>query len=305
MSMESKSHEIIVIAGGTGLIGKSMVAYFKQHGHEVRVLSRKPSQPQNGLFHWDPAKKVIDSHALEGVTTLINLSGVGIADARWTASRKQEIIESRVLPTLFLAEITRNNPTLKQYISASGINCYGYENPTRMHEETDAFGTDYLSQVVEKWEQAADAFVEICPVAKIRISVVLTSTGGAVETMAKPVRMGFSAALGSGKQWMPWIHYRDLIRMFDQVMLKRASGAFNAVGKVVNNADFMDSLTTSLGKKRWLPNAPGFVLKIALGEMASMLLNGVNASNEAIKNTGFQFDFEEIDAAFQDLFGKK
>lgn len=294
--------QIILLAGGTGMIGKQMQDFLLNRGHEVRILSRKPSNLSKHIFHWQPTKNEIDTAALVGVTTIINLSGAGIADERWTTDRKKEMINSRVVPTQFLASLAPKMPDLKQYISASGINCYGYDNHAKVYQENDSFGKDFLSQVVEKWEHAADAFSPFCVVTKIRTSVVLTSKGGALGTIAKPIKMGLTSALGTGKQWMPWIHIDDLVGMFNFVMENRLEGSFNANAKIINNLEFTDALAKQLGRKRWLPNAPAFVLKVILGEMSSVVLEGVNASNEKIKKAGFVFQYEKLGDALKQIY---
>ena len=296
--------QIILLAGGTGLIGKQMHAYLRKQEHEVRILTRKRSDFTKNIFHWNPLKQEIDSAALEGVSTIINLSGAGIADKRWTVERKREMIDSRVIPAQFLASLAPQMPDLKQYISASGINCYGYENPSKIYTELDAFGKDFLSQVVEKWEKAADSFAPFCIVSKIRISVVLTAEGGALETIAKPIKLGFTSALGSGKQWMPWIHINDLVHLFNFVMENRLEGSFNANAKIVNNTEFTDILAKQFDKKRWLPNVPAFVLKTILGEMSTVVLEGVNVSNDKIKKAGFAFQFENLGVAMKSIYKK-
>lgn len=294
--------QVILLAGGTGLIGQEMQQFLIHAGHEVRVLSRKPSDLSINQFHWDPSNEEIDRAALDGVTTIINLSGAGIADKRWTAERKKELIDSRIVPAQFLASFAGEMPRLQQYISASGINSYGYDQIEKIHTENDPFGTDFLSQVVQQWETAADAFLPFCTVSKIRISLVIAKKGGALETIAKPMKFGIASALGSGKQWMPWIHLTDLVRLFDFVMEHRLAGSFNAVGKVVSNQEFTRVLAKQLNKKMWLPNAPAFVLKMALGEMSSLVLEGLNASNEKIKQAGFQFEFERLEDGLKNIY---
>jgi NAD dependent epimerase/dehydratase family enzyme len=138
--------QIILLAGGTGMIGKQMQVFLQKQGHEVRILSRKPSDSSKNIFHWQPTKDEIDVAALNGVTTIINLSGAGIADKRWTAERKREMTDSRVQPTQFLVSLAPKMPELKQYISASGINCYGYDNHAKVYQENDPFGKDFLSR---------------------------------------------------------------------------------------------------------------------------------------------------------------
>lgn len=296
--------QVILLAGGTGLLGNRMRQYFEAQEHEVRVLSRQASAPAKRRYHWDPVKREIDAQALTGVTILINLSGAGIADKRWTPERKEELLKSRVVPNEFLAELAPKMPHLKQCLAASGINCYGYDRPKKIFVETDDFGPDFLSQLVRQWEASADLLSPFCKVTKIRISVVLTEEGGALETIAKPVRLGFGSPLGDGKQWMPWIHWLDLMRVFDFLIQHESGGVFNALGEVVDNTEFTQTLAKQLGKKLWMPKVPAFALKLLLGEMSTVALEGVNASNAKLKRAGFQLQYPTLEKAMANLFPK-
>lgn len=296
--MEGKK---IVVAGGSGLVGEALVNHLRELGHEVYVLSRTKSKEQFTL-HWDPKQGVIDPIAIAGTEVLINLSGQGIADKRWTKERKQALITSRVEPTHFLFSSFKASKDLKHYISASGINCYPLDQTDKVFTENDELGTDFLSHVVKKWEESADQFEELCTVAKLRISVVLTQKGGALETIAKPIKLYVGSPLGSGKQWMPWITLFDLVRMFTHVMDHQLSGAFNALAKADSNKVFTQELAKALNKPLFLPNVPAFVLKLALGEMSTLVLEGVNASHEKIESTGFNFQFTDLDQAFQFIY---
>ena len=299
------SKKVILIAGGTGLIGESMVAHFKSKGHEVRILSRKPSQRDKHIYHWDPLEKEIDAQALEGVQVIINLVGAGIADKRWTAERKKELIDSRVIPALFLASVAEKSTTMEHYISASGINCYGYEEYDRLHQESDPYGKDFLSQVVKLWEESAATFENFTKVAKIRIAVVLTKEGGALPKIAGPIKKYVGAPLGSGKQWMPWITLNDLIQVFDFVLEQKLEGTYNAVAENNTNKEFTQALAKTLKKPLWLPPVPSFILKLVFGEMSSVVLKGVQASNEKLKNKGFSFQHTVLADAFKAIYGEK
>lgn len=294
--------EIILIAGGSGMIGQSLKNHFLKKGFETRILTRGKSDYQQNLYHWDPIKREIDQQVFKGVTTLVNLSGAGISDKRWTSSRKKELINSRTIPALFLASFAHEMPELQQYISASGINCYGIHESDKIHTESDAFGKDFLSKIVEKWENAADAFLPFCKVAKVRISLVLAKQGGALIKITQPMKYGITNAIGSGQQWMPWIHITDLTHLFDFIRQERLEGPFNATGKAVSNLLFTQTLATALHKKIWLPNIPGFLLKVTVGEMSTLLLDGLNASSEKIKSQGFEFEFEDLKSALENIY---
>jgi uncharacterized protein len=295
------TQKTILIAGGTGLIGKVLVKRLIELGHEVRVLSRKANKEKN-VFGWSPSEKRIDLDALEGVDVLINLVGEGIADKRWSTKRKQALIDSRVETTHFLASQLDNMSSLKQYISASGINCYGYEAYTKKHEENDPFGADFLSQVVKKWEAAADKFAVRVKVVKIRTSVVLAKEGGALPTIAKTVNNYVGAPLGSGKQWMPWISMVDMVEVYVHAIEKELDGAYNALAGSVTNKEFTKALAKVLKKPLWLPNVPSFILKLVLGEMSRVVLEGLQADNKKLLATGFSYKHTELEDALVEIY---
>jgi uncharacterized protein len=294
--------ETILIAGGTGLIGQQLTAYWQQHGHTVRLLTRQPSNPATGRYHWNLQTSEIDAAALEGVTVLVNLCGAGIADKRWTKTRIKELFDSRVETTTCLWQHAQSSPTLKRYISASGAVCYGFEDDTKTYVETDPFGTDLLSEITRKWEAAADLFAEKCPVTKIRISVVVSGKGGAIPTIAKPIRMGFGAILGSGTQAVPWIHIHDLIRVFDWTLINNLPGVYHANACNTDNATLTRAIAKALGKTIWLPKVPSFVMKLVLGSLSVMVLKGVKVSNEKLISSGFEFEYGEVEEAVREVF---
>lgn len=296
------NNKTVLIAGGTGLVGKELSSFLKSKGYTIKILTRKQSNPLKKQYQWDVKNKTIDPEALEGVGCVINLVGAGIADKKWTAERKKELVSSRVEPAKFLAEVLKDHKAVTQYISASGINCYGYNDDQKVYRETDAYGNDFLSQVVQQWEQAADLMPPHIKVAKLRISVVLTNKGGALPKIAKPINMYAGAALGSGKQWMPWIAMHDLCRLFEHITSNDLEGTYNALSGAVTNKEFTKQLAKFLNKPLWLPNVPAFFLKIILGEMSSVVLEGLNASNKKILDTGFEFKYDELIAAFKSAY---
>lgn len=291
----------ILIAGGTGLVGKALTKHLQNCGYTVNILTRSKSNPLQHLYNWNIAEKTVDPEALEGVGCVINLAGAGIADKKWSAARKEELITSRVEPAEFLAEILAQHKDISHYISASGINCYGYEDDAKVYTENDPYGNDFLSQVVKEWEAAADKMPAHVKVAKVRISVVLTAEGGALPKIAQPIKLYAGAALGSGKQWMPWISMTDLCRMFEHLVTNELDGVYNGLADAVTNKQFTQQIAKRLKKPLWLPNVPAFVMRLLLGEMATVVLDGLNASNEKIKATGFSFTHNTLEEAFKDL----
>lgn len=296
-----EKNKTVLIAGGTGLIGRQLVERFKQQGHTVRVLSRT-GKPDSQQYAWDPYSKTIDDAALTDVNVIINLVGEGIAEKRWTEKRKKELIDSRVIPTQYLAELASNIPSLNHYVTASGINCYGYDHYDRLHTESDPYGTDYLSQVVNIWEASADKFPSPVHITKLRTSVVLDPKGGALATIAKTVNNYVGAPLGTGKQWLPWISMQDMVNMYVFVVEHEIAGTYNALAGSVTNKEFTKILAKTLKKPLWLPHVPHFVMKLMLGEMSSVVLEGLQADNAAIRKKGFTFQHPTLEDAFDAIY---
>ena len=294
----------IVVAGGTGLIGNRLVKLWRDQGHEVRILSRGKTRAAEGVFHWDPVKKVIDLLAIDGVQVLVNLTGAGIADKRWTDERVRELYTSRVDTTLFLLEQFEKVPTLEHYISASGAVCYGFDQPEKEHAESDPFGTDVLSDVTMKWEAAAQRFESVCAVTCIRIPVVLAADGGALPTMLGPVKWGVGSPLGNGRQGIPWVHVDDLIQLFDYCLKQHLVGIYNANAGNTTNKELLKTAALILKKPFFFPPVPGFALKLVLGKMATVVLDGLKTSNELIRSKGFTFKFDDLNAALRNLLKK-
>lgn len=291
----------ILIAGGTGLVGKRLALRLIEKGYDVSILSREPKGSNH--FYWNPAKKEIDQTVLSKVDVLINLSGAGIADKKWSHERKLELQNSRVGTNVFLYSLVDQMPNLKHFICASGINAYGY-NDAKIYSEADEFGSDFLSQLVRVWELSAEQFSTKCKVAKIRTAMVLSSKGGALGRLLPVIKFGLGSGIGKGIQASPWIHIDDLVEMYVFAIEKELDGSYNALAGYDSNYDLMKGLAQTLRKPYWLPNVPGFVMRRLFGEMALMLLNGVRASNEKIKETGFVFKFTNLKEALSDLLKK-
>ncbi len=284
-----------MLAGGTGLIGQALEKKLLEIGYSVRILTRNPSA-KNHCF-WNPSSAKIDESSLSDVNVLINLSGAGIAEKRWSKKRKEELVSSRIGTNEFLASKISKMPQLEQFISSSGINCYPLENSSKIYTEEDDFGSDYLSQLVKKWEESADLFLSKCPVAKIRTAVVLSPNGGALSKMLPAINMGIGSPLGSGNQAMAWIHIDDLVDFFVFAIENHLTGAFNAVSACTSNKNFMQALAKQYKKPFWFPNVPAFILKLIFGEMSTVLLDGVFVSNQKMIDLGFKFKRNQLESA--------
>lgn len=295
----------ILITGGSGLIGQALTHALLRNGHQVRHLGRSIREvPSVASYKWDVRAGTIDSASVIGVDHIVHLAGAGIADARWTKDRVQELVDSRAASARLLQRAVREHGQVpKSFVSAAGINYYGATTSDRTYVENDAAGGDTIGMISRKWEEAVDEWATITRVVKLRTPIVLSAEGGALSKLAMPFRWGLGAALGSGKQWMPWVHIDDLVRAYENALFNdRMTGAYNVnASGTVNNKVFTKALARSLGRKAFLPNVPGFVLRMSFGEMAHLLLAGSRASNEKLLTTGFEFRFNDLDAALDDL----
>jgi uncharacterized protein (TIGR01777 family) len=256
-------------------------------------------------WEWDIDKHYIEEGAFDGVDTIIHLAGAGIADKPWTKARKRELLESRTHSTrLLYDELRKRDHTVTSFISASAIGYYGFADDNRMLVETDPAGTDFQAGLVKKWEQEIDQVLELkIRVVKVRIGVVLTMEGGALKEIARPVKLWAGAPLGSGNQFMSWIHIDDLCRIFtNSVENPSFVGTYNAVApNPVTNRELTKAIARVLRKPMLLPSVPAFTLKVLFGEMADLVLKGSKVSSERLERTGFEFKYPSIDEALADL----
>jgi len=295
----------ILITGGTGLIGGRITKILRDSGEEVAYLSRTPSHVSKiPAYAWDIEKQEIDPACLENTETIIHLAGAGVADKRWTPERKEVILQSRTKSTALLHKLlSENEHTIKTVVCASAIGYYGYQNGEWKTEEAEP-ASDFLADVTKAWEDASDRLAETgVRLVKIRIGIVLTMEGGALKELARPIQWWAGAPLGSGNQYMSWIHINDLCNMFVHALKNEdMSGPYNGVSpNPVTNAEFTKEVARILNKPLILPNVPPFALRMLVGEMAEMLLGGSRISSEKIAETGFQFKFPLLPDALADL----
>lgn len=294
----------ILITGGTGLVGKALVSKLREKGHFVNILVRKNPKNENE-FLWDYSKKEIDEKAFEGIDTIIHLAGASIGK-RWTKEYKREIISSRVDSAKFLKEkCSELGVRLKSFISASGINYYGtFTNEKILTENDGIFHQDFLSEVCVLWEKSADEFTEISDkIVKIRTAPVLSKKGGTFEQLKKITDYNLASGIGSGKQWFNWIYLEDLVEIYiKSVVDSNIKGIYNAVAdEIPTNQNFMKKLASER-KKFFIPfNVPGFLMKLVLGEMSEIILEGTKVSNQKIKNSGFVFKYPDLNSTFKNI----
>ena len=295
----------ILITGASGLIGSRLTELLLQKGYQVSHLGRSKKSGSVPSFVWDVDKGVLDLQALEGVETIIHLAGAGVADKRWTESRKKEILESRTKSSLLLYNtLVNTNHTVKTVVSASAIGYYGFGFGEQVFTEDSQPGNDYLAQVVKQWEESVDKISSLnLRVVKLRIGIVLSDKGGALVEMAKPIRLGIGAALGTGKQYLSWIHLDDLCTMFIKAVEDETlQGAYNATsGDWVTNIELTKRIAKVLKRPLLLPNVPDFIMKIIVGEMAVIVVNGSKISADKIKKTGFKFNHTDLTETLRSL----
>jgi uncharacterized protein len=294
----------ILITGGTGLIGTRLSKMLFDRGYEVCLLTRKKKTHGTQSFVWNIDQHYIEPGAFAGVQAIVHLAGEGIADKPWTEARKEVLLTSRTKSTrLLYDELKLGNHKVKAVICASGINYYGVEDQSQPYREEDPAGKDFLADLTRKWEAEEDKLAELVRVCKVRTSTVLSKKGGALQRLAEPVRWYVGAPLGSGEQYMNWIHIDDLcaiyIRLIEDETLR---GAYNAVTPTpVTNREFTQALARVLKKPLWLPAVPEFALKLIVGELSYILLKGGRASADKIERTGFKFSFPDLEGAMRAL----
>jgi uncharacterized protein len=295
----------VLVTGGSGLIGTRLCQKLSETGYDVKVLTRKKkgsSRFKN--YYWNPEKKEIEPGALENCTYIVHLAGANIASKRWTKSRKQEILSSRAGTARFLYESISGlklKPTA--FISSSAVGFYGTVTSEKIFNENDPAAQDFLGQTCRQWEAAADLFCESeIRTVKIRTSLVLANKGPLSKIML-PVKLGIGSPLGKGNQYMPWIHIDDLCGIFIRAIEDtNLNGAYNAVAPDhKTNREFTKTLAKILNRPMIAPNVPAFVLKIFLGEMSVIALQGSRVSCEKTLNTGYKFKYPDLGQALKNI----
>ncbi|MFV0247632.1 MAG: TIGR01777 family oxidoreductase [Tenacibaculum sp.] len=290
----------VLITGGTGLVGKQLQKCLTAKGYAVAVLTRTPKKSNE--FYWNIKKQFIDKKAFSNTTHIIHLAGAGIADKRWTQKRKKEIIYSRVeSANLLFSCVKKYKVRLKGFISASGIGYYGAVSTNTIFEETDKPFGDFISKVCINWERASNQFIELnIPVTIFRIGIVLSKNGGVLKKLNTPL---FLITLGKATQYMPWIHVQDLCLLYlKAVEDTKISGTYNAIApEHHSNKTFTKELSKHVKKPFLAKGIPAFILKIILGKLSIILLNGSRVSSKKTQKI-HRFQFPKLNLALKDIF---
>ncbi len=302
----NNEQQIVLLAGGSGLIGTRLAALLRERGYSVRLLTRSPRK--SGEFKWDPMKGEIDAAALEGVDAIVNLAGAGIADKRWTPNRKRLIIESRVQAAQVLADaIARTGHKPKSYISASAIGYYGDSGEKVMSEPDAPVEHSFMVDCCQQWEQAANVVAAHgIRTVKLRIGVVLALGGGALPEIVKPLRFGLGAYFGDGQAWWSWIHRDDVCNMMIWAIENSSvEGVYNAVAPTpVRGKAMVHAIAKAMKQPAVFLPAPSFALRVVLGKMSAVILNSNRISAQKIEQAGFQFQYLQLEQALAAIFDK-
>ncbi len=297
----------IVITGATGLIGKALCRALVAAKHEVVALSRHKTKVDAcdiPVYKWDIQKAYIDKEALRHADYIIHLAGANIADKAWKPKRKKIIIDSRVESTKLLFKyVQKMNIPLKKFICSSATGYYGAVISHHTFNEDTPMGNNFLANVCLQWETAAEQFSSLgIPVCIFRNGVVLAKEGGAFPKLLAPVKCGLGAPLGSGRQYVPWIHITDLVNMYVYAIEHPLEGTYNAVsGKKGRNKIFMETLAKVWHRPFIMPRVPEILLKLWMGQRSMVITKGSKIANDKIKAAGFQFKFEQLEEALENL----
>lgn len=296
----------VLITGGSGFVGKNLTNLLIRKGFTVAILSRTKKQNTANIFYyqWDVACQFIEEEAVLNADYIIHLAGENIAEKRWSKKRKQAIIDSRIQSAqLIYTVLKKNNKKVGTFVSASAVGIYGAVNGEEICTEEMPLAHDFLGLTCQKWESIVD-YIENLNIrcVKIRTGLVLGKNDGFLNKLLPVFKMRLGSALGSGKQYMPWIHVNDLCNAYLMAIENpEMNGSYNVtVNDNTTNAVFSKTLAKLLGYRIWLPNVPAFLIKMALGEMAQLLLTGRRVSSEKIEKAGFQFQFRNLEDALKD-----
>jgi uncharacterized protein (TIGR01777 family) len=295
----------VLITGATGMIGKALIQSLLEKKYIVSTLSTHPkSTPHVQVFKWDVNKKVIDRQCFQGVTTIIHLAGENIAKEKWTDKRKREIVDSRVESTqLLLDTLKETDHQVKTFISASAVGYYGDREDEILHEES-APGTGFLTDCCVQWENVADGAAELgMRVVKFRTGFIIAKDEGGLPAMTQPIKLFVGAPLGTGKQWVPWIHMQDMVDMYVYALEHPISGTFNACApNPVTNKTLTKALGKFLNRPIWPIKVPAKAIELIMGEMSVIALMSTNTSVQKILDAGYRFHFTQLAEALSDIY---
>lgn len=298
----------IAISGGTGLIGQALCQFFLENGDKVYVLTRKPISPSEHSNLTYVLSENLNMEAIkliEGIDVIINLAGESINSGRWNEKRKDRILNSRLHATnqiINLINRIEHKPTL--LINASAIGFYGTSNTLTFTEESNSIGKDFLAKTVKQWEETALKAEELgVRTVFTRFGIVLAKNGGALPKMALPYQFFIGGTIGSGNQWVSWIHIEDVVQAVWHIMTDETlSGPVNFVSpEPVQMRDFGEQLAAVLKRPHWL-NMPELAMKALLGEMSMLMLEGQKVLPKKLMDHQFSYKYPTLNKALDNIF---
>lgn len=295
----------VLITGGTGFVGRSLTKLLLSKGFTVSILSRNKRTNATDVFYytWDVKKQTIEKDAILKADYIVHLAGENIAGERWTAKRKRAIVDSRELSIKLLHTVLQeNNKKPDAFITASAIGIYGALNGNEICSENMPPANDFLGRTCQIWEAAANTIGALgIRTVKIRTGLVLGKNDGFLKKLKPIFKYRLGSALGSGKQYMPWVYIDDLCASYYAAITNEAMhGPYNvALKDDTTNALFSKIFAAVYGYKIWLPNVPAFLIKLGMGEMSKIVLTGRRVTSDKLIATGFTFKVNDIEEALR------
>lgn len=295
--------KVVLIAGGSGLIGKELAKSLDSEKYDIRILTRKPTNKTE--FEWNFDTKQIDTKAFEQVNVIINLAGENVGGKLWTSEQKNKILQSRADSSALLHKgILESGVTPELYIGASASGYYGPQNSPKKQVESEPPGNDFLSKVCVEWENGHKSAGESCKRWVVfRIGVVFSNDGGAFPKMIQPIKFAMGATIGSGKQMIPWVHILDVVNALHWAIENRqAVGIYNLTApQPISNQAFTQLAAKKLHRFVSPISVPEFALKTLMGEQASLVTSGNSPSSEKLSGEGFIFQYNSAAEALDAL----
>jgi uncharacterized protein len=289
----------IVIAGGTGFVGKALTASFSAQQHDIWILTRspRPSSERVHYIEWEHALSIVQE-----ADVVINLAGVSLNSGRWTKETKKAIADSRISTTKKLVEMMKNNPK-KIFINASAVGFYGTSENASFTESSPAGGEDFLSATVKIWEEEALKATQYnIRTVLTRFGIILGKNEGAFSKMLLPYRLFAGGTVGSGEQWVSWVHIEDVVRIMSFIMdHEEIEGPINVTAPhPVTMKEFGQTIAKVINRPHWLP-VPEFALKMLLGEMSVLILKGQRVLPQKLGEHHYTFSYDKLEGALKHL----
>lgn len=301
---KNDSKPIVVIAGGSGMLGKKLYTLLANHQFQPVILSRSANVPGFESAQWNPAKGEIDRQVLSQASAIVNLAGRSVGDKRWNDSFKQSLVDSRKQSTqLLVKEVNNLGLDDVTFVNASATGYYGFHRGEEVLKEDADPGNDFFGHLCFEWEKEAKQLEHPERLVIFRLGVVLDKREGAYPKLKAPILASMGSPIGSGKQWFPWIHVDDALNaMLYAIKSKALSGTYNLVApERVTNRKMMKEMANSLNKQMLLPNVPAFAIKLLVGEFAKSLLGSLRVDSQKLQQEGFEYRYGTLESAIREL----